>query len=83
MTNSVTGNSVASGGRGVIVKQIGSLPATYRVRFDGLGGLQQSLILDDVTDNDIEPTPVAVNATHCETVRDVYRWTASAIVDRD
>ncbi|MEP6562594.1 MAG: hypothetical protein ABJD68_16160 [Nakamurella sp.] len=65
------------------MKQIGSRPATYRVRFERSGGTQQPVILDDVTDNDIAPTPVANGATHNETSRDVYRWTASPRADRD
>ena len=59
MTNSVTGNAVGRGGRGVSLKQIGSLPATYRVRFDGADGTRQSLIFDDVTDHDIAPAPTS------------------------
>ena len=52
ITNTVTGNAVTRGAPGVILKQTGSAPATYRVRFppDRLG---RSVVLDELTDHDI------------------------------
>jgi hypothetical protein len=73
LLNSVTGNSVESGGRGVIVKQIGARPATYRVRFDGPEGAHPPLILDDVTDHDIAPAPAPSAGVPSRTRRDVNR----------
>ena len=78
MTNSVTGNSVVAGGRGVILKQVGSRPPTYRVRFDGSDAGQQSLVIDDVTDHDIAPATAGIAADDSDPRRDVYRWTDSA-----
>jgi len=80
LANSVTGNSVGPGGRGVVVKQIGSRPPTYRVRFDGPAGADGSLILDDVTDHDIAPAPAPAAFTGADgpTRRDVYLWRDSS-----
>ena len=78
MTNSVTGNAVRTGGRGVVVKQIGARPATYRVRFDSSDGGQQSLILDDVTDHDIAPVTSVNPDADIQTKRDLYFWPDSA-----
>jgi len=52
LTNTVTGHAVTRGAAGVILKQTGSAPATYRVRFrpDRIGG---SVVLDELTDHDI------------------------------
>ena len=72
MTNPVTGNAVVAGGRGVILKQIGSRPATYRVRFDGPDEAHRSLIIDDVTDHDIAPATVGSAADDSDTCRNVY-----------
>jgi len=60
IASTVTGNAVSSGAKGVILKQVGSRPATYRVRFLVSLGSQRSLVLDDVTDHDI----VAAAATN-------------------
>ena len=52
LTNPVTGHAVARGAPGVVLKQTGSGPATYRVRFspDRVG---RSVVLDELTDHDI------------------------------
>ena len=52
LTNTVTGHAVTRGAPGVVLKQTGSAPATYRVRFppDRVGG---SVVLDELTDHDI------------------------------
>ena len=52
LTNTVTGYAVSCGAPGVVLKQTGSAPATYRVRFppDRVGG---SVVLDELTDHDI------------------------------
>jgi len=50
--SAVTGHAVARGAAGVVLKQTGSAPATYRVRFppDRVG---RSVVLDELTDHDI------------------------------
>jgi hypothetical protein len=52
LTNTVTGYAVSCGSPGVVLKQTGSAPVTYRVRFppDRVGG---SVVLDELTDHDI------------------------------
>jgi hypothetical protein len=51
ITNRVTGQQVDSGTCGVILKQLGVTPATYRVRFNVPSGTP--VVLDDVTGHDI------------------------------
>ena len=52
LTNTVTGYAVSCGAPGVVLKQTGSAPVTYRVRFppDRVG---RSVVLDELTDHDI------------------------------
>ena len=53
LTSTVTGGSVRCGDEGVILKQVGISPATFKVRFtvaDPVGG---TVVLDGVTDRDL------------------------------
>jgi hypothetical protein len=52
ITNTVTGHAVTRGTPGVVLKQTGSTPPTYRVRFPP-DRLDRSVVLDDLTDHDI------------------------------
>jgi hypothetical protein len=51
ITSRVTGLQVTSGTQGVVLKQLGITPATYRVRFTVESGAP--VVLDDVTGHDI------------------------------
>ena len=62
ITNPVTGDTVSAGVCGVILKQVGSQPATFRVRFNSADGITRSMVLDDVTDHDIALVGVAITA---------------------
>jgi hypothetical protein len=51
ITSRITGQQVIKGTQGVVLKQLGCTPATYRVRFTVQTG--SSVVLDDVTGHDI------------------------------
>jgi hypothetical protein len=51
VTNRITGQQVSIGTPGVVLKQLGCTPATYRVRFAAPSGAP--IVLDDVTSHDI------------------------------
>ena len=53
LTSTVTGGSVRCGDPGVILKQVGSAPATFKVRFTVADPLGATVVLDGVTDRDI------------------------------
>lgn len=52
ITNAATGRSISNGTAGIILKQLGSTPATYRVRFAISAGTAP-VVIDEVTDQDI------------------------------
>lgn len=52
ITNAATGRLIRHGTPGVILKQLGSTPATFRVRFDISAG-NAPVVIDEVTDHDI------------------------------
>ncbi len=53
LTCTVTGGSVRCGDRGVILKQVGLAPATFKVRFTVADPARATVVLDGVTDRDI------------------------------
>ncbi len=53
LTCPVTGGSVQCGDPGVILKQVGSAPATFKVRFTVADPARSTVVLDGVTDRDI------------------------------
>ena len=53
ITSSLTGASVPGGTNGVVLKQTGAVPATYRVRFISGEKPGLTVVLDDLTDRDI------------------------------
>jgi hypothetical protein len=53
LTCPVTGGSVRCGDPGVVLKQVGSAPATFKVRFTVANPAGATVVLDGVTDRDI------------------------------
>jgi hypothetical protein len=53
ITSSVTGRSVKSGDRGVILKQVGWTPMTFKVRFLTGPDAAGPVVMDGVTNRDI------------------------------
>lgn len=58
LTNTVTGGSVRCGDAGVILKQVGSAPPTFKVRFTVADPVGATVVLDGVTDRDIARTGI-------------------------
>lgn len=52
INNAATGRSISNGTQGIILKQLGSTPATFRVRFVISAG-SAPVVIDEVTDHDI------------------------------
>ena len=54
--NTVTGLGVRAGTPGVVLRQVGTMPATFRVRFaPAEEPAGRSIVVDDLTDHDIAP----------------------------
>lgn len=64
LTCPVTGGSVQCGDPGVILKQVGSAPATFKVRFTVADPARSTVVLDGVTDRDIARMGVHLGDPH-------------------
>jgi len=64
LTCPVTGGSVQCGDPGVILKQVGSAPATLKVRFTVADAARSTVVLDGVTDRDIARMGVHLGDPH-------------------
>ena len=64
LTCTVTGGSVRCGDPGVVIKQVGSAPATFKVRFTVATPAGSTVVLDGVTDRDIAHSGVRPGDPH-------------------
>jgi hypothetical protein len=76
LTCPVTGGSVRCGDPGVILKQVGSAPATFKVRFTVADPSRATVVLDGVTDRDIARTGAHLGDPH---EVDHQHWTADGV----
>jgi hypothetical protein len=60
----VTGGSVRCGDSGVILRQVGSAPATFKVRFTVANPVGATVVLDGVTDRDIAHAGLRLGDPH-------------------
>ena len=76
LTCPVTGGSVQCGDPGVILKQVGSAPATFKVRFTVADAARPTVVLDGVTDRDIARAGVHLGDPHEVDQRD---WSVNGV----
>ena len=76
LTCPVTGGSVRCGDSGVIIRQVGSAPATFKVRFTVASQAGATVVLDGVTDRDIARPGAGLGDPHELDQRD---WSANGV----